>query len=355
MIEYCAEAGQTMRGDVGLAVEMVHAFAEAGATHFKVQMLDPDQLVTRDAPSYWQTGPPVEQHASFVANGVIPHTGWDRVRQACYAARVGFVATPFDLDAVHALADLEPDAVKVASGDITFLPLLRAVGALGVPVFVSTGASRMPEVRAAVATVVHRTAATYSMVTPLACTLRYPTPQHDAKLIRIPLIRAELADMWSFRIGYSDHTLESDTSMFAVLAGARLLEKHVTMFPGEWGHINGDGSFVPDDAMGLNPRAFAEYVQWGRLGETLLSERVDDAGEAEARTGARRAARFARAMPANTVVGDGDVTYLRPCDPDDDGRSILLAVQHPTTTRAVEIGERLSDFNCMVKTSEQPA
>lgn len=343
MIEYIAEAGQTMRGDVGLAVEMVHQFAEAGATQFKVQMLDPDKLVARGALSYWQTGPLVEQHQSFIDNGVIPHTGWDRVRAACYEAHVGFVATPFDLDAMKALADLEPAAVKVASGDITYLPLLRAVGALARPVYLSTGASTIFEVRAAINELVSADGMRFSMVAPLACTLRYPTPVECSKLSRIRALRAGLASMWSFRVGYSDHTQMINTAKHAVLAGAVALEKHVTMFPGELA--------VPDDRMGLSPRSFKAYVESGRYGEQLLGEGTDP-GEDASRVGARRSARFTHPLPPSTVVVPAEhLSFLRP----DDGsgrRSIELAsTAGLTTTRAVDAGEVLSDENVAARRS----
>jgi len=337
-----AEAGQTMRGDVGLAVEMVHAFAEAGATHFKVQMIDPMRLATLMAGSYWQTGPKVTQRKQFYDNGIIPHDGWDKVRAACDDARVAFVATPFDLGAVEALKYLDPSAVKIASGDITFTPLLRAVGNLGKRVFLSTGASRPEEITAAVVAIVKADPMTFSMITPLACTLAYPCPMDCAKLHRIRSIRESLQSLWSFDVGYSDHTTEAITAFAAVAAGATVLEKHVTPYPAP---TRRDDHTVPDDLMGLGVKEFARYVKFAKDAERLLGNNIYAPPESESRIGARRAARFARDLPAGHVVRDDDVTYLRP-DPDGDGASIRLAQSVPTTRVAVKAGDVLDDVNC---------
>jgi len=326
-INVIAEFGQTMRGDVGLAVEMVHQFAEAGATHIKVQMLDPGKIATATARSYWQTGPSVAQRESFAANGVIPHSGWDRVRTACWDAHVGFVATPFDLDAVDALRGLAPDAVKVASGDITFVPLLHAIGEYhsGVPILLSTGASTRNEVWDAVDHL-----GRHSETVPFACSLEYPCPIEHANLGRIHAVRRE-SDAWSEHfvvpfgaVGYSDHTVEAFTSGLAVMAGATWLEKHVTPYPVKVVTEHG----VPDDAMGLGTEAFGVYVECARRAEQFLGQGDIAPTDAEraSRRGARRAARWANDWDGARRVRPEDVTYLRD-DPDGDGRSIALVMR----------------------------
>lgn len=333
MTEICAELGQTMNGDVGLAVDMVAAFAEAGATSIKVQMLDPDLIATDSAPSYWQTGPPTFQREAFTAAGVIPHAGWFPVRAACAAHGIGFVATPFDLGAVEVLRDLDPAAVKVASGDITFLPLLDAVAGLGKPVILSTGAATVRETQEAV-----RRLSRVERLVLLACTLAYPTPLEEARLGRIE----HLSTYFGREAGYSDHTTETITGLLAVLAGASWLEKHVTMRP--------SGPECPDNAMGLTPSRFADYARHVRRAELLLGG--GDPGEIEmaARAGARRAARYVRDLPAGHDLSLDDFTFLRP-DPEGDGRSIacaVLAAEGRFTAFPVRAGEVILDADLCV-------
>lgn len=342
MIEFIAEAGQTMRGDVGRAVEMVDAFAEAGATHFKVQMLNPDTIATADAMSYWATGPSIGQRESFARNGVIPYDKWGPVKQACDDNAIGFIATPFDLDAVDALVDLDPAAVKIASGDITFVPLLRRVHDRfpdTTRVIVSTGAASWGEIEVAVDALWEK------RVTWLACSLAYPCRLADARYGRIGWLQRELRATTGadYRVGYSDHTVEPYTGLYAALAGATVLEKHVTPNPGS--------DVVPDDAMGLGAEAFAAYVHYGNEGARLLGDHLERTADVElpAANGARRAARWACVPPVGSWPHAEDFTYLRP-DPDGDGRSIYAAMHardHRTPiARTVVAGEvvRAGDF-----------
>lgn len=320
-VEIIAEFGQTMDGDVGLAVDMVHAFADAGATGIKVQLLDPEQIATADARSYWKTGPEVGQREAFTTAGLIPHDGWGRVVDACRERHVWFIGTPFDARALDALYDYGADAIKVASGDITFLPLLDRIQDRRVDqtVLVSTGAATTREIAEA-----YRRLSRIGHLVFLACTLSYPTPLGEARLGRI----GWLSEAFGRTVGYSDHTKETITGLLAVLAGAQWLEKHVTLRP--------YGPECPDNAMGLDPAEFRQYVLQARKAEKLLAGEGTDL-EAPARAGARRAARYAFTIPAGQTL-DGEfrigsppvrvdpVEYLRP-DPDGDGRSIALAAQ----------------------------
>lgn len=317
-VNVVAEFGQTMRGDVGLAVDMVQRFAEAGATHCKVQMLKPETIAADHARSYWHTGPDVYQRDSFAASGLIGYDEWGPVREMCDTMRVGFIATPFDFDAVDALADLDPAAVKIASGDITFMPLLERIAQrfAGKTVLLSTGASTGVEiVRAATILCAQRVSV---RLVPLACTLRYPAI--DPLLHRIRDVSMLMRDAFNYTmpVGYSDHTPHEHTARDAVLAGASWLEKHVTPMPL-------DGA-VPDDMMGLGHEMFSEYVAQARVGERLLGDAGVSGDELDARLGARRAARYRVAMRTGDVLALDDFTFLRP-DPDGMGNSIDAAVK----------------------------
>lgn len=333
ILDLIAEAGQTMEGDVGLAVEMVHAFADAGATGFKVQLLDPEKIATADAESYWRTGPPILQRQSFADSGLIPYGAWGPVRAACAQRQIAFVGTPFDHDAVRALVGLDADAIKVASGDITFWPLLHHIRDAGKRVYFSTGASTPAEI------VVASTFFGNSIEKiPLACTLSYPTPMNRAMLGRIGALR-RLDLLGVDRIGYSDHTESTYTAGHAVLAGATVLEKHVTMRKGSWR--------VPDHAMALDPVEFSWYCASALSALELLGGDGLRVGEQEqaARVGARRAARWTHDFGAGHTLGSSDdVSVLRP-DPDGSGDSIRMMLRHTghKLVRSVLAGELIAE------------
>ena len=311
-IELVAELGQTIRGDVAVAIEAVEAFARAGATAIKFQLLDPERIATADAVSYWQTGPPVGQRESFGRSGMIAYDKWAPVKEACDRVGVKFGATPFDLEAVDALDKLEPDFIKIASGDITWEDLCVAVARTDRDMMLSTGAATVAEIDNAVHWMEWATGG--AELTVLACSLAYPTPIQDAGLARIQ----QLWDLFGLNVGYSDHTVETGTGYAAVLAGAEVLEKHCSLSKGS--------EVVPDDAMALSPVEFVAYANGAKAAVDMLGDGRLEPMESEmaARVGARRAARWARDLPPGWQVMKGDFTYLRP-DPSGDGESLQLA------------------------------
>lgn len=297
-----AELGQTMHGDVYRAVDAVDEFALAGATGIKVQLLDPNTIVTASGRNYWRTDGEVgseSQREAFRRWGVIPHDEWGAVVERCAIRGVQFIGTPFDLAAVGALADYKADAIKIASGDITNLPLLWAAARTGIPIILSTGASTLGEVRAALT----QLPLGYD-VTLLACTLSYPTAVADANLGRISTLRS-----LGCRVGYSDHTTSDTAIPFAAATlGATLLEKHCMIsMPAE---PSGDEKFA------LTPKRFIDYAYSAWAGEQArgTGEIAPVEVEMAARDGARRALRWRCDLPPGHEPHWVDVTTLRPCN-----------------------------------------
>jgi len=304
---------------VGAYVEAVDAFADAGAWGVKVQMIDPGRLAAPGAAPYWATTRYAGTQAeSFALAGVVPHGGWGPVREACERRGVAFVATPFDLGALDALMDLDPDAVKIASGDITYRQLLDAVGERFCQVILSTGASEDWEVRQALRwldaardTWVRETDCPEPGVMPLACSLEYPTPWGSANLARVDRLRL----VTGLLCGYSDHTVQRDPSAASVVgaalggAGAVLVEKHVALYESV--------GMVPDLDMAMGPDLLPYFVEGLTLGAELRGSPslTPYPGEAAAREGARRTVYLTRRLEAGDVVTGDDLAILRPCPP----------------------------------------
>lgn len=296
-----AEAGQCMEGSADDAVFMAECARDAGCTGFKVQVLSPDTLVTRDAPTYW--GDPGTQHASFERSGVVPRGAWAEVKDACDAMGIEFLGTPFDVHAVDLLlGDLGCGYVKVASGDVSNVELLEAVRRYPrAHVILSTGACTLREVSVAVRVFLGMEDLSY--LTLLACTLSYPTADEDAELGRVDALRAEFPGA---SVGYSDHTLGTDTALALGAMGVTTLEKHFTTRP--------DGELVPDHAMALSPDEMSRYVERFTRGRSLRGSGQLGPLPAElpARQGARRSVFFARDVRAGQVITAADVVMLRP-------------------------------------------
>src|SRR6185503_15333412 len=122
----------------------------------------------------------------------------------------------------------ELDAIKIASGDLDFDPMLEFAASSGRPVVLSTGMSTMEEIVRAVEVFKAALPRGDSVVDRLAvlhCVSLYPTPLEQANLNAIPIIAKRLG----LTTGYSDHTLGIEAAMVALALGARVIEKHFTL------------------------------------------------------------------------------------------------------------------------------
>lgn len=331
-----AEAGQCMEGSSSTAIQMADAAKRAGAWGFKVQLLDPARIAHPCAKAYWQhASPGLSQQQAFADAGIVDGYAWKFVRDYCATIGLAFGATPFDLDAVALLGKLEPDFVKVASGDITYRALIEACATLGRPLVISTGAATLEEVDRCISWLDDTTDLTL-----LACSLIYPCATTHAHLARIESLRASFPKA---TVGYSDHTSDPDTALAAACMGAELLEVHFTTNPG--------GELVADHAMAVDPPRLRDYVRAGEKGRILrgstgIPVRPADIPDAElrARIGARRALWWARDVEVGEEITADMVDSLRP-GPDTQGGLDPCRIDEivgRVTARRQAKGERVS-------------
>src|ERR671937_923058 len=183
-----AEAGMNHDGSLGNAIRMVEVAAEAGADAVKFQLHDAAAESTRDAPS-----PSYFQHESrweYFQRTSFTDEQWGRVKEACDAAGIDFVCAPFSLEALGRLEALGTARYKIGSGEVTNLELVRAAGATGKPVLLSSGMSTWEELDAAVE-------AAGGDVVVLQCTSAYPTPPEQVGLN----VLAELRERYAKPVG----------------------------------------------------------------------------------------------------------------------------------------------------------
>jgi N-acetylneuraminate synthase len=221
-----AEIGVNHGGSLPLAKRLIELAHEGGADAAKFQTYKAETLASRHSPSYWDTTqePTTSQFELFKQFDAFGAADYVALAAHCRAVGIEFLSTPFDHGAVDFLDPLVP-AFKIASADITNVPLLRRVARTGKPILLSAGASTMAEVQGAVDTL---TAAGCRDVVLLHCVLNYPTAYADANLNMIGSLQRAYPN---HLIGYSDHT-RPDPAMTvlttAYLRGAIVLEKHFT-------------------------------------------------------------------------------------------------------------------------------
>lgn len=222
-----SEAGVNHEGDLDTALRMVRDAARAGAGAIKFQTYTAGRLATRASRAYWDEAkePTESQFELFSRYDNFGEIEYGRIAEECAAAGIAFSTSAFDVEAVDWLDDLVV-LFKIASGDITNVPLLTRVARTGKPVLLSTGASTLDEVSAALAILDREGSGDVAV---LQCTLAYPTPTEHAAVGGLK----ELGEAFPDRVlGYSDHTVPPDS--FAVIAaayalGARVIETHFTL------------------------------------------------------------------------------------------------------------------------------
>lgn len=297
-----AEIGVNHGGDLGLAKRLVDEARRGGAHAAKFQTYKADLIACRDSPAYWDRSqePTGSQHELFRKFDSFGEPEYRELAEHCRRTGIDFMSTPFDVPAVDWLEPLVP-MFKIASADITNVPLIRRCAATRKPLLVSTGAATLPEIGYAVEVAA---AAGATEIALLHCILRYPNEPENARLAMIPWLARIFPECV---VGYSDHVLP-DAALSALeaatLLGAAVLEKHFThdkTLPGN------DHYHAMDEA---DLRRFVQKL--ARYREMMGEAGGGREAEAAARLHARRSIVAARAIPAGTILTEGDLIAKRP-------------------------------------------
>lgn len=313
-----AELGNNHEGDIGRAVEMVSAAADAGADAVKVQTFRTESFVRASE---------TERFARLKGFEL----GLDATSRLAELARkrgLLFIATPFDVVSAAALEPLV-DAYKIASGDADFFPLLRFVAGTGKPMVMSTGGGDMNRVDRAVSAIssVWKSKGQGSELALLHCVSAYPTPENQANLLAIQT----LAATYTYPIGYSDHTLGIFASIAAVALGAHLIEKHLT--------LSKSLSGFRDHQLSSEPAEFRKLVEGIRSVSRMLGDgrKTVQPSEHDHIVAAGRSIVAARDLPAGHVISLDDVTWMRPSGGIPPGEEAQVIGR--SLTRALATGE----------------
>ena len=302
-ITIIAEAGVNHNGDLGQALTLVETAAQAGADIVKFQAFRATDLATSTTPkaAYQQrhTGKNESQLAMLQRLELAPG---DLRQIAAHCARCGidFLASPFDLASVDLLCELGVRQIKIPSGEITNLPLLRAIGARGKEVILSTGMANLGEVEAALA-VLEASGLPKERITVLHCCSAYPAPFDAVNLKAMDALR----QAFQVRVGYSDHTPGVAVAVAAAARGATVIEKHFTLdkdLPG------------PDHAASLTPDELALLVNSIRQVEQALGDGIKrpQPVERDNRAVVRRSIVASRPIRQGEVFSNDNLTSKRP-------------------------------------------
>lgn len=297
-----AEIGVNHEGSMDLAFQLIDDASEAGADAVKFQSYKAEKIASVNSPAYWDMAKEKTptQFELFKKYDGFNKENYEQLAAYCKTKEIIFLSTPFDLEAVDYLTPLVP-AFKIASADITNVPLLRKTGKTGKPIILSTGASRLSEIEFAVQ--VLRSSGTRDIAL-LHCVLNYPTEKEKAQLGMISTLKRVFPECL---IGYSDHVVPENglpALEAAMLLGASILEKHFThdkTLPGN------------DHYHAMDKKDLKVFIDKSKTYRALAgSDRKEISYEKQAITHARRSIVAAKNIDSGEIFSEENLIAKRP-------------------------------------------
>lgn len=299
-----AEAGVNHNGDMALARQLIAAAAAAGADLVKFQTFQANKIVAATAPKanyQKQTTSTDESQLEMIRKLELSRADHEMLIAECKKHGIGFFSTAFDPESLALLSELSClEMVKIPSGELTNLPLLREISRLGKPTLLSTGMANLADIEAAI-DAIEANGTPRSLITVLHCTTEYPTPMEDVNLRAMLSIR----QAFGVEVGYSDHTPGIEVPIAAVAMGARVIEKHFTLdrnLPG------------PDHRASLEPGELAAMVCGIRNIEQALGDGIKRPSPSELKNKpiARKSIVAQRDIKAGELFSTENLTTKRP-------------------------------------------
>lgn len=284
-----------------LALESVRAAKAAGADAIKLQTYTADTITLDcDKPDFIVKGTSLWDGRTLHDLYQEAYTPWEWHRAIFEeAARQGIVclSTPFDKTAVDFLDSLGNPIFKIASFEITDIPLISYAASKGKPMIISTGIATLEDIELAVETC---RKAGNDNITLLKCTSSYPAPIEEANLLTIP----DMAARFGTKAGLSDHTEGSDAAVAAVVLGAEVIEKHFILDRSIGG---------PDASFSMQADEFAAMVKSIRNVEKALGSVVynRDASKISGRQFCR-SLYVAEPMSRGDIITEENIRSVRP-------------------------------------------
>ncbi len=255
-----AELSANHNGRLETAIETIRAAKRAGADAIKLQTYTADSMTINSSKiNFTINNGSIWDGKSFYELYQEAHTPWEwHPRLFEVAKEEGLIcfSSPFDKKSVDFLHNLKVPCYKIASFEITDIPLIEYVASKGKPIILSTGIARFEDIELALKTI--RSISDIQIVL-LKCTSSYPTPLEEANLAMIP----EFENYFGVIPGLSDHTLGSTAPIVATCLGAKIIEKHFILDRSIGG---------PDASFSLDEKEFTQLVKDIRSAEVAIGK-----------------------------------------------------------------------------------
>ncbi len=241
---FIAELSGNHHGYFERASALIRAAKDSGADTVKLQTYTPETMVA-DTRFMIGNGPWAGKNLQdLYAQAMTPWEWHKDLFALCKDLGLSFMSTPFDEKAVDFLESIDCQAYKVASFEITDIPLIRHIAATRKPMMISTGMAKHDEIETAIW---NANDVGCHNIHLLKCTSAYPAKPEDANLMTM----VDMVKQFSLPVGISDHSKGNAIPIAAAMMGAMVIEKHLTL----------DDEPGPDSHFSIKPHEYADMVR----------------------------------------------------------------------------------------------
>lgn len=295
-----AELSANHNGSLETALETVRAAKRAGADCIKLQTYTADTITINSRKDDFLIKGTIWEGKNLYDLYQEAYTPWEwhkEIKKVADEEGLIFFSSPFDPTSVEFLESLDVPAFKIASFEITDIPLIELVASKGKPVIISTGIATEEDIKLALDACFRKGNKDVAL---LKCTSSYPAPIEEANMIMVK----DFAEKFGVITGLSDHTMGSTVPVVATCFGAKIIEKHFILDRSIGG---------PDASFSMNEQEFTEMVNAVREAEKAIG--VVDYKLTEKQEKGKdfsRSLYFVKEINAGETITEENVKSIRP-------------------------------------------
>ena len=253
-----AELSANHGGELDIALETIRAAKRAGADAIKIQTYTADTITLNSNKDCFKINQGTQWDGQYLYDlykeASLPWEWHSKIFEVAKEESLVCFSSPFDNSAVDLLEELNTPIYKIASFEITDIPLIEYAASKGKPMIISTGIAEIADIELAIEACKK---VGNNDITILKCTSAYPADPKDANLLTIPDIKSR----FRVKVGLSDHTMGIECPVVATVLGATVIEKHFILDKAIGG---------PDAHFSLDEKEFTEMVAAVRKAEQMI-------------------------------------------------------------------------------------
>jgi len=295
-----AEMSANHAGDFNRAKEIIYSAKESGADCIKIQTYTANTMTIDSDKEYFQIKQGIWKGENLYNLYKKAYTPWEwqaQLKKEAEKIDLDFLSTPYDKTAVDFLERLGVYFYKIASFEITDIPLIKYIASKNKPIIMSTGMASLEEIEEAVNVVKSQNNNNLCL---LKCSSAYPAIPDDMNLKTMK----HLEETFDVVVGLSDHSLGSVSAITAVAMGAKVIEKHFCISR----KIEN-----PDSSFSMEPEEFKKMVEDIRAGERAIGKISYDISEKEKiNKNFRRSIFVVKDIKKGEIFTENNIRVIRP-------------------------------------------